>query len=58
MLAGISLANMLWPIIAAGLIGSVGWRLAFPAMAAGWAVIVFPLVVCWFHPVQKVEPVR
>ncbi len=54
-LAGISLSNMLWPVIAAGLIGSVGWRLAFPAMAAGWAIIVFPLVVCFFRPVHATE---
>jgi MFS family permease len=56
-LAGIGLANMLWPIIAAGLIGSIGWRLAFPAMAAGWALLVFPLVVMFFFPVQP-DPVE
>ncbi len=56
-LAGISLANMLWPVIAAALIGSVGWRLAFPTMAASWLVIVFPFVIFFYHPVPAEPPI-
>lgn len=51
-LAGIGLATALWPMIAAQLTASVGWRLTFPLMAAGWAVLVFPLTVAFFKPAQ------
>ncbi len=49
-LAGIGLATALWPMIAAQLSASIGWRLAFPVMAAGWALLVFPLALFFFKP--------
>lgn len=51
-LAGIGVATALWPIIAAWLSGSIGWRLTFPAMAGGWALLVFPLTVALFKPMR------
>jgi MFS family permease len=53
-LAGIGVATALWPMIAAELSDSIGWRLAFPTMAAGWALIVFPLTLAFFRP-ERVE---
>ena len=53
-LAGIGLATAFWPMIAAHLSGSIGWRLAFPAMAGGWALLVFPLTFAFFKPAQIV----
>ena len=49
-LAGIGLATAAWPAIAAWLLTTIGWRLAFPAMAWGWALLVFPLVFFLFKP--------
>jgi predicted MFS family arabinose efflux permease len=59
-LAGIGVATAFWPVIAAQLSGSIGWRLAFPVMAGGWAMLVFPLTVLLFKPAQIVgaEKVR
>lgn len=49
-LAGIGVATAAWPAIAAWLLTTIGWRLAFPAMAWGWALLAFPLVFFFFKP--------
>ena len=54
-LAGIGVATAAWPAIAAWLLTTIGWRLAFPAMAWGWALLVFPLVFFFFKPATPVE---
>jgi MFS family permease len=45
-LAGIGVATLIWPNIAAFGIAHLGWRLTFAAMAIFWAVIVLPYA--WF----------
>lgn len=45
-LAGIGVATLIWPNIAAFGIQHLGWRLTFPAMAVLWAVIMLPFA--WF----------
>lgn len=49
-LAGIGVATGFWPIVAAQLSATIGWRLAFPVMAGGWALLVFPLTLALFRP--------
>lgn len=49
-LAGIGLATAIWPILAARYIEMFGWRLAFPAIAASWAVVLIPLTIFLFKP--------
>ncbi len=49
-LAGIGVATAGWPILAAKLVGTIGWRLTFPAMAMGWAVVILPLTYFCYHP--------
>lgn len=41
-LAGIGVATAVWPILAAAGIESIGWRATFPALAIGWAALIFP----------------
>lgn len=57
-LAGVGVATAVWPILAALGIESIGWRATFPALAIGWAVLIFPFA--WFiltdPPVQAAEP--
>lgn len=48
-LAGLALGTLIWPLLSAFCIATLGWRMAFPALAAGWAVIVFPLTLLFFH---------
>src|SRR4030095_8230614 len=41
-LAGSGVATAIWPVVAAYLIGEVGWRLSYSAMAPGWGGLVVP----------------
>lgn len=55
-LAGFGLATGLWPVLAAGYIKWLGWRLAFPAMALSWGLVVLPLTVLFFRPRDLLAP--
>lgn len=48
-LAGIAAGVAVWPILAVSLIGQFGWRLAYPLMALGWAVLLLPLAYVFFR---------
>ncbi|MDB5970373.1 MAG: transporter [Hydrocarboniphaga sp.] len=48
-LSGASVAATVFPMLATWLIGSYGWRTAFPAMAGIWAALVFPLLFLFFR---------
>lgn len=43
-LAGYGVAASVAPVTAGLLVGALGWRNAFPALALGWAAIMWPLV--------------
>jgi len=45
-LTGASVAQMIYPVLGAWLIGAYGWRTGIAGMAGIWAAMVFPLV--WF----------
>jgi MFS family permease len=51
-LSGASVAAALYPVLATWLIGSYGWRTAFASMGAGWAALVFPILVLFFRGAQ------
>ena len=55
-LAGIGLATAIWPPLVAWLVGNLGWRATFPAMAFGWALVLLPLTFFFYKPAHK--PVR
>ena len=58
-LAGLALGTLIWPLLSTFYIGALGWRLAFPALAVSWAVIVFPLTVAFFRgPSQAARAVE
>jgi MFS family permease len=48
-LAGLGLGSFIWPLLAAVSIQQLGWRAAFPAMAALYVIVVLPLVFLFFH---------
>jgi len=48
-LCGASIAAGLFPPMATWLIGTLGWRAAFPAQAAIWLAVAFPVIFVWFH---------
>lgn len=52
-LAGIGLATAIWPPLVAWLVGNLGWRATFPAMAFGWALVLLPLVFFFYRPAHK-----
>ena len=52
-LAGIGLATAIWPPLVAWLIGNLGWRATFPAMAFGWALVLLPLTFFFYKPAHK-----
>ncbi len=52
-LAGLGLGSFIWPVLAAICIEGVGWRGAFPAMAALYVAVSFPLVFLFFHGSPK-----
>jgi MFS family permease len=48
-LAGVGVANGFSPILATFYATQLGWRLAFPALAATWAVLIVPLAIIFFR---------
>lgn len=48
-LCGASVAAGVFPPMATVLIGELGWRGAFPAQAAAWLLLAFPLIFVFFH---------
>ena len=54
-LSGASVAATVFPILATWLIGSYGWRNAFPAMGAIWAALVFPMMFLFFRGARDTE---
>ncbi len=48
-LCGASIAAGVFPPLATGLIGALGWRAAFPVQAAIWLVVAFPVIFMFFH---------
>ena len=49
-LTGTGFASAIWPYLAAHYIGWLGWRHAYPALAASWAIIMLPLAYFGFTP--------
>jgi predicted MFS family arabinose efflux permease len=47
-LAGVGIGTIIWPLLAAGYIGTFGWRLAFPALALTAAAVLLPLTYFFF----------
>lgn len=47
-LAGLSLGILIWPPLAAFFISTLGWRLAFGALALTWLIVAFPLAAAYF----------
>jgi MFS family permease len=48
-LCGASIAAGVFPPMATALIGTVGWRAAFPVQAAVWLAVAFPVIFLFFH---------
>ncbi|MCD9029154.1 MFS transporter [Luteimonas sp. BDR2-5] len=48
-LCGMGVASAVAPIAAAFFIQTIGWRLAFAALACSWAVVILPLAYVYFH---------
>lgn len=48
-LAGVGLGSFIWPVLAAVTIDKIGWRSAFPVMAALYVAIALPLTFLFFH---------
>lgn len=42
-LSGLGVGSLIWPVLSAVYIEKIGWRLAFPALAMSWGVIIVPL---------------
>lgn len=54
-LSGAGLAAMVFPVLGSWLISEFGWRAAFPALAAIWGALVFPIIFFYFRsPSQTV----
>jgi len=56
-LAGTGIAAAVFPLLANALVQWLGWRLAFPALGAFWAVLVLP-VAYFFFRTEQVAPLR
>ncbi len=54
-LCGTSICSVITPPLTYWLIEQYGWRLAFPALAACWAVAVLPLVILFFTSAKDKE---
>lgn len=54
-LSGNGVGTTIWPVIAAALIGVIGWRMAYPAMALGWAALSLPLTLLFFFDKDRGE---
>lgn len=48
-LSGAGLAGMVFPVLASWLISELGWRAAFPAVAAIWGTLVLPIIFFYFR---------
>ncbi|MBV1690397.1 MFS transporter [Novosphingobium sp. G106] len=48
-LAGLGLGSFIWPVLAAIFVETIGWRGAFPAMAALYLLVALPSVYLFFH---------
>lgn len=48
-LAGAGLGAALWPVLTAFYVDHLGWRLAYGAVAASWAIVMVPLTLAFFH---------
>jgi MFS family permease len=55
-LAGIGIATVGWPLLAAELVDTIGWRLTFPAMAFVWMLLLLPLVYFFYKPDAQQKP--
>lgn len=53
-LAGMGLGSLIWPILAASLIGRLGWRATYLALGLGWMVVVLPLVLLFFFGPREI----
>ncbi len=47
-LCGTSICSVITPPLAAWMIDHLGWRLAFPAIAGCWGIVVLPLLLLFF----------
>ncbi len=54
-LSGASVAATVFPLLATWLIDTYGWRTAFAAEAAIWALITFPLLLLYFRGARDVN---
>jgi MFS family permease len=58
-LSGSSIGATIFPLLATWLIGYLGWRAAFPAMAAIWAALTLPFVLKFFRvPKEKMPNIQ
>ena len=48
-LSGNGLAAAIWPPLATLYTAALGWRMAFAALAASWALVTFPLLFAFFR---------
>lgn len=55
-LAGTGLSTAVWPLLATAYITHFGWRLAFPALALSWAVVMLPLVLLFVRDEGRIGP--
>lgn len=53
MLCGTGLASTLTPFVSTILIERFGWRLAYMALAGGWAAVALPLLLLFFHDARS-----
>ena len=55
-LAGIGIATAMWPPLTALFIRAFGWRLAFPAIALSWGIVLLPLTWLFYRPASLRDP--
>jgi MFS family permease len=48
-LSGASVGAMIIPVLTTWLIGALGWRGAFPALAGIWALVAWPIIFLFFR---------
>jgi MFS family permease len=52
-LCGSAIGATVFPLLATWLIGTLGWRMAFPALAGMWAALILPIVLLYFRVPKK-----
>jgi predicted MFS family arabinose efflux permease len=58
-LAGLGVGTMIWPVLAAFYLRTLGWRTTFAALALSWAVVAVPMTwKFFFGPSQSVAMAR